>query len=269
MSPYEVRLTPGYVAQHAPGSSPQGRSAALIDVAQDLLLRELHDRDLLPLLAYKGGTAIRKVYAGASGRFSTDLDFAVRNIDDSHSDLTELLTSACTGIEIGGIRFGVRAHRGKLHLTYQSELASDMGQLSSKLDIGPPPWLEPQHRGWQPLPIHSRYGGPLPLLPVVRLEENMAEKMARLNRRTYARDVYDLVWIAEQAGLSVDRSLLRRLFVLKCWVDLHGLDSAHHRWQPVARVATAGHQSLAAATPSVRVRRRADRPTDKAASRSE
>lgn len=232
MSQYEVSLTPGYLAQHAPGSSSQGRSAAVIDVAQDLLLRELHDRDLLPLLAFKGGTAIRKVYAGASGRFSTDLDFAVRELDDSLSDLAELLADACNDVELGGIRFGVHERRGKLNLTYQSGLASGAGPLSSKLDLGSPPWLEPQYRDWQPLPIHGRYGGPLPRLPVVRLEENMAEKMARLNRRTYARDVYDLLWIAAQPGLPVDRPLLRRLFVLKCWVDLHGLESGHHRWQP-------------------------------------
>lgn len=65
MTTYKVRLTPGHLARHAPGSSAQGRSAAFIDIAQDLLLRELHDLDLLPLLAFKGGTAIRKAYAGA------------------------------------------------------------------------------------------------------------------------------------------------------------------------------------------------------------
>lgn len=63
-------LTPGYLARHAPGTSAQGREAALIDVAQDLLLRELAEAGVLSALAFKGGTAIRKVYAGASGRFS-------------------------------------------------------------------------------------------------------------------------------------------------------------------------------------------------------
>lgn len=232
MSPYEVRLTPGYLAQHAPGSSAQGRSAAFIDVAQDLLLRELHDKGILPWLAFKGGTAIRKVYAGASGRFSTDLDFAVRGLNDAPGALQGLLAEACAGVEVGGIRFGVQEQRQRLHLTYASAQAVDMGPLSSKLDIGPPPWLEPEDRAWQPLPIHDRYGGPLPLLPVIRLEENIAEKMARLNRQTYARDAYDLVWIAKQPGMEIDRPLVRRLFVLKCWVDLHGLDSTYHRWSP-------------------------------------
>src|SRR5690554_4752736 len=72
------------------------------------------------------------------------------------------------------------------------------GELRSKLDAGPPPWLPITQQAWVPLPIHSEYGGPLPLLPVVRIEENIAEKIARLNRRTFARDMYDLVWLAQK-----------------------------------------------------------------------
>jgi len=41
-------LTPGYLARHAPGTSAQGREAALIDVAQDLLLRELAESGVSP-----------------------------------------------------------------------------------------------------------------------------------------------------------------------------------------------------------------------------
>lgn len=85
-----------------------------------------------------------------------------------------------------------------------------------------------------PLSIHERYGGPLPQLPVVQLEENIAEKIARLNRRTLARDAFDLVWIAEQPGITVDRALIRRLVVLKCWVDRNGLTSAQHAWAPIS-----------------------------------
>jgi predicted nucleotidyltransferase component of viral defense system len=48
----------------------------------DLLLRHLSERGVLTLVAFKGGTALRKVYAGAGGRFSTDLDFSVASLDD-------------------------------------------------------------------------------------------------------------------------------------------------------------------------------------------
>ena len=74
------------------------------------------------------------------------------------------------------------------------------------------------------------YGGPLPQLPVVDLAENVAEKIARLNRRSPARDAYDLVWLARTPGLDLDRSLIRRLAVVKAWVDLHGLHTEHADW---------------------------------------
>lgn len=85
------------------------------------------------------------------------------------------------------------------------------------------------------MPIHDAYGGPLPELSTVRLEENVAEKVARLNRTTTARDVYDLVWIWRhyRDGEGLDRDLVRRLAVLKIWVDAFGLHSrlgAH--WKP-------------------------------------
>lgn len=228
----QPKLTPGHLVRHAPSKSAQGREAALIDVAQDLLLRELFYVGVLSTLAFKGGTAIRKVYAGASGRFSTDLDFAVRNLADDPRTVLDLIAESCDGLELGGIRFGVEERRGKLYLTYATDLIPGTGALSSKLDVGPPPWLAPEDRAWVPLPIHDRYGGPLPHLPVVRIEETVAEKIARLARRTYARDAYDLIWIARTPNLSLDHDLVRRLAVLKCWVDVHGLSTTQHAWPP-------------------------------------
>lgn len=69
-----------------------------------------------------------------------------------------------------------------------------------------------------------------PALPVVVLAENVAEKIARLNRRSPARDAYDLVWVAGTPGVDLDRPLIRRLAVLKAWVDLHGLATSHATW---------------------------------------
>ncbi len=68
----------------------------------------------------------------------------------------------------------------------------------------------------------------------MQLEEIVAEKIARLNRRTFARDAYDLVWIAREPGVVLDRSLTRRLAVLKCWVDKNGLNGTLHSWSVIA-----------------------------------
>jgi predicted nucleotidyltransferase component of viral defense system len=229
--PYEVKLTQGHMLRHAPAQSPQGRDAAVIDIAQDLLLRHLYERGVLSLVAFKGGTALRKVYAGAAGRFSTDLDFCVASLDDDPTTIIDLLVSEIDGTRLGPFTYGIDHRRGRYAIVYQSDLGPDpTGVLQSKIDVGPPPWLTPTERPWVEVPIHNRYGGPLPVLPIVDLAENVAEKIARLNRRSPARDAYDLVWLARTPGLELDRFLIRRLAVLKSWVDLHGLHTDHSGW---------------------------------------
>ncbi len=47
------------------------------DVVLTYVLRILADVGLLPQLAFKGGTCIRKIYFGRTARFSEDLDFTV------------------------------------------------------------------------------------------------------------------------------------------------------------------------------------------------
>lgn len=66
---------------------------------------------------------------------------------------------------------------------------------------------------------------PLLEIKTVRLEENTSEKIARLNRTTTARDMYDLAWICSQGRLwgELDKALIRRLAVLKVWTDSNGI----------------------------------------------
>jgi len=198
-------------------------------------LRALAEDGVLEMLAFKGGTALRKVYAGARGRFSTDLDFSVAGLEDDPVGVKELVEEAVDGKEIGPFRYRVLDHRERAHIAYENNLGfDDVGDLKSKLDIGAPPWLPPVMRPWIPLPTHDRYGGPLPDLPTVRLEENVAEKVARLNRRTFARDAFDLVWVMREPGVALDKALTRRLALLKCWVDKNGLSTPRHVWSPIA-----------------------------------
>lgn len=90
----DSNLTLGHVHRHAPSRSGQGVEAALIDIAQDVLLRQLHEVGVLDALAFKGGTALRKLYAGTAGRFSTDLDFSVRDADEDGDAILEILVEA-------------------------------------------------------------------------------------------------------------------------------------------------------------------------------
>lgn len=179
-----------YRTPHASQRGGAGRDAAIIDIAQDLLLRHLHGVGVLDSLAFKGGTSLRELYAGNQGRFSLDLDFSGVAIGADPDDALTDLIASIDALTVGPFRCGVIERRGKWTLTYEHSFGGDTGALQSKLDLNPPPWLPPVNRGWVHLPVHDRYGQPpLPQLQIVRLEENLAEKVARLNRTTPARDM--------------------------------------------------------------------------------
>ena len=190
---------------------------------------------------FKGGTALRKLYSGKEGRFSLDLDFSVRELGVDAEEVQLLLDDLVADLQLGPFTYGIAMRRGKRTLIITSLLGT-AGSLTSKVDVNPPPWLEPQTRPWVPMKVHDSYGGPLPALPCVRLEENMAEKIARLNRTTTARDVYDPVWLWTKYRRGperlVDVDLVRRMAVLKIWVDAHGLNAAKTAWRP-------GHDAVA------------------------
>jgi predicted nucleotidyltransferase component of viral defense system len=224
-----IRITTAHVLRHTPtGARAQGREAALVDIAQDLLLRDLHATGLMDDLAFKGGTALRKLYAGNAGRFSLDLDFAVTRIGERADDILGLVEEHVSGLRLGPFAYGIEHRRGKRHLTMRSDELGSPESLSSKLDVSPPPWLPVGQRTWVPMPVHAHYGDPpLPALPVIRLEENLAEKISRLNRATPARDMYDLRWVSQNLlRTEIDTDLVRRLTVLKVWVDTHGVAAA-------------------------------------------
>lgn len=178
-----IRLTVAHVLRHMPsGARAAGHEAALVDIGQDLLLRELHAAGLMECLAFKGGTALRKLYAGNAGRFSLDLDFSVRDLGVDAADVLDMLEGHVAGLAIGPFSYGIEHRRGKRHLLMRSAELGSPETLSSKLDVSPPPWLAPRTRPWVTMPVHAQYGEPgLPELPVVRLEENLAEKISRLN----------------------------------------------------------------------------------------
>ena len=98
----ETNLTVGHIARHTPrGAGAQGRDAAIVDIAQDLLLRHLHGSGVLDALAFKGGTALCKLYAGNAGRFSPDLDFSSTEIGADPDDALANLIAAVDGLKVG------------------------------------------------------------------------------------------------------------------------------------------------------------------------
>src|SRR6476660_5532034 len=98
------QLTPGYIARHVPPQSRLGREVAILDIAQDFLLTHLQDRGVFDLVTFKGGTALRKLFAGAQGRFSTDIDLAAVEVDIDRVSLAAVVAGECA-VTLGPFAF--------------------------------------------------------------------------------------------------------------------------------------------------------------------
>lgn len=161
------------------------------------------------------------------------MDFSVSEFGLDRDEVAAAFAGKVDGLSIGSFRYGVRERRGKWSVVFEGNLIRNPS-LTTKLDFSPAPWLEPVERTWVPMAIHSQYAASLPAIRTVRLEENIAEKVARLNRTTTARDMYDLAWIMNSVSLarSLDLDLIRRLSVLKIWVDSNGLHAKTMAWPP-------------------------------------
>lgn len=218
-------ITEGYLVRHYQGRRG-GRGPAIIDIAQDHLLHRLAESGIFDLgVSLKGGTAVRKFRAGNAGRFSTDLDFA--GVDDAAADL---LVEVVDGAKVGPFGFSLEP----LDQTRRMRLliASPFGEteVPARLDLGRRPlWLRPEVLSALPLPIHDRYDFAPPPVPTARIEEVIAEKLARYRRGSLARDLYDLAWLASR---PFDESLVRRLTALKIWCDVVDDRLGERPWNP-------------------------------------
>jgi predicted nucleotidyltransferase component of viral defense system len=75
------------------------------EVVLTYVMKVLSDRGLLSNLAFKGGTAIRKIFLGSQGRFSLDLDFTMVNDVASEEFVLDLVSALHN--ETYGIRFDI------------------------------------------------------------------------------------------------------------------------------------------------------------------
>lgn len=218
-------ITEGYLVRHYQGRRG-GRGPAIIDIAQDHLLYLLEQRGIFDLgVSLKGGTAIRKFRAGNAGRFSTDLDFA--GMDDSAA---ELLVEVVDGAAVGPFSFSLEPLDGIRRM--RLDIASPFGEteVPARLDLGRRLlWLSPEVLPAIEAPIHARYEFQIPAIPTARIEEVIAEKLARYRRGSLARDLYDLAWLA---GRPFDEALVRRVTAMKIWSDVVDDGLGDKPWHP-------------------------------------
>lgn len=210
------------------------RSIALQEVIMTILLRRIATSTAGEALAFKGGTALRKMVFGEAGRFSEDLDFACLAEDSEHVylDLHELLTDRDPSDEVyvREATFDI-AGPGTLQAryTFESAIGSggfDLDVTSSLRGV----LLDPEPRPMIEQPYFQHLGFHVPPIMTVHRIEMAAEKLAALHRRYQngnPKDAWDLwKWFASNDARSAD--LVAALWPARLWLDG---DAGGERWR--------------------------------------
>lgn len=192
------------------------------DIVLTYVLHLLSD-NILRQLAFKGGTCLKKIYFGKTGRFSMDLDFTTAGIElnDLRNKLKQLLHNKST--------YGLHFKIFDENIGSESYLAvvgySHEWNPSSQFE------LQVSYREKPALPLSK-----LPLcdelyfkfcefqsfsVNCIYKEELLAEKIRAAFQRIRSRDLYDLYLFTKR---HYNRDIVKKLAVIKCWSARESFD---------------------------------------------
>jgi len=167
--------------------------------------------DLKRSLAFKGGTALKKMYF-EKYRFSEDLDFTLLDEKLSDAEIQDLFeTSLEIAEEESGIRFEIDLEKGiephasgsfRFYINYVAPLQGALGSRYVKVDITRGELLEFELEKRTVFAEYSDFDEDFKILSY-SLSEIVIEKMAALMGRTIPRDIYDLWYLFEIEGMDI------------------------------------------------------------------
>ena len=221
------------------------------EIVLTYVLRILADRGLLAQLAFKGGTAIRKLILGGQGRFSLDLDFTATS--DVEPDAFALDLASCLhGQTHHGITFSIAdsdyyatADSCGAEVAYRHDWVEN-GRFGLQVSFRAKPLLAVKPASLRPERYFEWLGIAPPEPPTLDVHEIIGEKVRAAAQRSRVRDLYDLFQFTR---VRFDRGLVRRIAVLKCWETrfafdpaafLAGLPQAHYEWPDLRRLIRRG-----------------------------
>lgn len=211
------------------------------------VLRILANAGLLDQLAFKGGTAIRKLHLGGVGRFSLDLDFTALRDTEPDSLVLDLVgvlheqTHYGLTFIVPSPDYYATADSCGAEVTYHHDWVA-AGRFGVQISFRAPPLLPVE-----PVPLlRERYFDWMevqpPTVPALDLHEVIGEKIRAAAQRSRVRDLYDLYQLARR---PYDRARVRRIAILKCWETryafdpsafLEGLSERKYDWFDLARL---------------------------------
>ncbi len=245
-----------FVDLYSRSSGLRDKLVAERDVVLTYALHALLESGAAAHLAFKGGTCLRKMVFGSSGRFSEDLDFTLHSAepdDDVLVRVVEVFNREHHGIHFafdeyyktdGDTSFGGEV--GYQHTWNKSGLFRFQVSLRERPTLPVAPTAM-QHQAYFP---HLEFQ-PFEV-PSLGTLEMVAEKIRAAYQRAKVRDLYDLHRFAAK---PFDIELLRRLVVVKLWQSRDPFDPEalftrlrgnNYDWDDLRRLIRASEQVNAA-----------------------
>ena len=175
------------------------------------LLFALAASDSGKLLAFKGGTAIKKVYV-PDYRFSEDLDFTLLDLSLANEALQNAIEALYPWLKkeanLTLATRRVEVHAGgnpTWYVNYIGPLQGDLASRFIKVDLSRDEALEFPLRQEALRVSYSDCEGRKANLMVYSLEEILAEKLRSLLTRTEPRDLYDVHYLTTNQLVDTER----------------------------------------------------------------
>jgi predicted nucleotidyltransferase component of viral defense system len=177
------------------------------------LLFAIMSSSLAGRLAFKGGTALSKVYFPTRWRLSEDLDFTLLDntgwktiIETLKSEIPKIVKDS-VGIEISLRR---KPHANPDYLQAKMKYVGPINTSTIKIEITREVFVGDIMKKQIP----RRFDYPKFSVNIYTLETLVAEKMRAIIERGYVRDYYD-VWRLLKIG-KFDKNKIKKLFSEKC-----------------------------------------------------
>jgi predicted nucleotidyltransferase component of viral defense system len=141
---------------------------------------------------FRGGTALHKLFFGASGRYSEDIDLVQREA----KPIGELINAIRETLDawLGSPKW--KQTKGRFTLLYRFETTfAPVSNMRLKIEINTREHFSVHEITLRPFTVENPWFKGTAELPVYHLDELLGTKMRALYQRKKGRDLYDL-WIA-------------------------------------------------------------------------
>jgi predicted nucleotidyltransferase component of viral defense system len=207
-----------HVDLYARNSGLRDKLVAERDVVLTYALRALLDGTVMDHLAFKGGTCLRKLIFGSSGRFSEDLDFTL-DTDRAEDDVLTEIVEVFNGDHHGITFIFDEYYKTEDDTSFGGDVRyrhawNHAGRFRLQVSLRERPTLAAASQPLQRQAYFDYLEFEVFDVRALRPIEMIAEKVRAAFQRAKVRDLYDL---HRFAATPFDVELLRRLVVLKLW----------------------------------------------------